>query len=243
MVDLDDAFRPAGPAASRLPVGEIAARARRRRRRRVIRAVGVSAGLVTAGLLGATTLLDGSADTDLSTIGAADLPAGPERDGPEATGGEVVGIEPDRPIVGESPVSVAPTSTPDRDPTGSDQPSSDASTAPATEPATSGAGPEPEVEPGPDDTAPATPGIRTTSTTTSAWEDGYCVRVRVDNDGADAVTWRVVFEQDGTIATLWNATAEAADDGSTVFAGADWNATLSPGGWTTFGLCLDTDPA
>jgi len=95
----------------------------------------------------------------------------------------------------------------------------------------------PEAEP----TTPPSPstdeGIVTTVTTTSSWDRGHCVEVRVENTTATPVTWEVSYTPAGTVATLWN--ARTSTDGTT-FTGEPWNATLAPTEWTTFGICIDT---
>ena len=103
----------------------------------------------------------------------------------------------------------------------------------------------PSTDPVPGDTVVEAPaGLRTEVTTTSAWEDGYCIRVRLDNDGSSPVTWRVALALDGSLASLWSATLEPADPdlgGALAFTGEpDYNTTLDPGAFTSFGMCLDT---
>jgi cellulase/cellobiase CelA1 len=83
-------------------------------------------------------------------------------------------------------------------------------------------------------------GIVATSTTTSSWEDGYCVEVRVENTTAASADWRVRYALAGSIATLWSATADDQGDGVVVFTGEeDYNRRLAPGASTTFGTCVD----
>lgn len=90
--------------------------------------------------------------------------------------------------------------------------------------------------------ADTTQGLATSISTTSAWEDGYCIQVDVDNDTADGSAWQVVLELGGTINTTWNADAVASDrPGVFVFTGlADFNVDLAPGSMTSFGTCVDT---
>jgi cellulase/cellobiase CelA1 len=206
-------------------MGEIASRAMRRRRRRMARVVGLSVGVVSFGLVAAVAFAGGSPDTDISTVSVAERP--PER----ATTTSTADDSSARPASSQIPVETLP---PDPD-----LPAATASvtTHEAGAPTTGTTLPSTTTA----TLATTTPGIRTTSTTTSAWEDGYCIRVRVDNDGSEAVAWQVVIELDGTIATLWNATAAPGDGASTIFTGSDWNAVLDPGALTTFGLCVDTE--
>jgi cellulase/cellobiase CelA1 len=210
-------------------MGEIASRAMRRRRRRIARVVGLSVGALSVGLVAAATLAGGSPDTDISTVSAVDRPPEPTTTTSTADDGSA------RPAPSQITVETLP---PDPDP----DPDLPATTAAASV-TTQEAGAPTTGTTLASTTTPTTtiPGIRTTSTTTSAWENGYCIRVRVDNDGSEAVAWQVVIEFDGTIATLWNAKAGAGDSASTIFTGSDWNAVLEPGGWTTFGLCIDTE--
>ncbi|HYD09583.1 MAG TPA: cellulose binding domain-containing protein [Acidimicrobiales bacterium] len=82
--------------------------------------------------------------------------------------------------------------------------------------------------------APAMPvDVHMTVTETSVWETGRCVEVRVDNVSDHEVTWAVGYEPEGEITELWNAQRDG-----TTFRGAEWNARLAPGAWTTFGLCV-----
>jgi endoglucanase len=84
-------------------------------------------------------------------------------------------------------------------------------------------------------------GIVATSTTTSSWDDGYCVEVRVENTTAAPADWKVRYALEGTIATLWSATADGQGDGVVVFTGEEgYNRQLAPGASTTFGTCVDT---
>ncbi|HMG43616.1 MAG TPA: cellulose binding domain-containing protein [Acidimicrobiales bacterium] len=127
-----------------------------------------------------------------------------------------------------------PAGTPDS-PTPS-EPSTSVTTSPAPAP-TPAPTPDSEAEP----TSPPPPstdeGIVTTVTTTSSWDRGHCVEVRVENTTTTPVTWEVGYTPAGTIATLWNATTSTSSD---TFTGEPWNATLAPTEWTTFGICVDT---
>lgn len=92
-------------------------------------------------------------------------------------------------------------------------------------------------------TAPAsTLGLRTSTTRTSEWEDGYCFQVDVTNQAGNGQGWRVVLDLGGSVDTVWNATVTAAGD-QTVFSGqAGYNTDLAPGASTSFGACVTTNP-
>ena len=216
MVDLRDAFRPfvdEAAAAPRRTVAEVAERAAQARRRR-IRRRSAGAGLAAAVVAGALVLTDPFATPDRSSqVSVAGDPA---------------------------PASTPPTTTaPSTTPSTTEAPTTTAPPTAAT-PATTAV---PTTQPTDSDTplVSLVDGIVATSTTTSAWEDGYCVEVRVENTTAAAVEWRVRYALDGTIATRWSATAEDQGDGVVVFTGEEgYNRRLAPGASTTFGTCVDT---
>ncbi|MEL6980850.1 MAG: cellulose binding domain-containing protein, partial [Actinomycetota bacterium] len=86
------------------------------------------------------------------------------------------------------------------------------------------------------------PGLRTSTTRTSAWEDGYCFQMEVVNDGADGAGWQIVLELGGTVDTIWNARAAGSGD-QTIFSGlAGYNTDLDPRASTSFGACITTTP-
>ncbi|WP_203818083.1 cellulose binding domain-containing protein [Paractinoplanes ferrugineus] len=73
--------------------------------------------------------------------------------------------------------------------------------------------------------------------TESAWATGYVGRMTVTNDGADRMAaWRVEFDlPDGTtLDHSWNAVVTRIGT-HYVITGASWNASLDPGGSTSFG--------
>lgn len=79
--------------------------------------------------------------------------------------------------------------------------------------------------------------VEVTVTQTGLWADGECNEVTVTNISDAAVTWEVRFTLQGTITTVWNATATP-DGDETVFAGVDYNATIEPAAAAQFGYCL-----
>lgn len=118
--------------------------------------------------------------------------------------------------------------------TGTDRTDTTASTTSSTS-LTDGGGPNHPM---------TTPGIRTSETITSQWDDGYCVQIEVINDSTDQDSWQVVLDLDGTIATLWNATVSETSPGTFAFSGLEgYNATILAGAVTSFGACVDTDPS
>ncbi|MFO0747305.1 MAG: DUF1588 domain-containing protein [Myxococcota bacterium] len=73
---------------------------------------------------------------------------------------------------------------------------------------------------------------------TSRWNEGYCMQVTVTNVGQAPSGWSVERAVDGTINNLWSAVATPVPGSDhQVFTGLEWNATLGPGGSTTFGFC------
>jgi hypothetical protein len=224
VVDLRDAFRPfvdEAAAAPRRSVAEIASRAdaaRRRRGRRRTAALAAGAGLTA--LVAVLALVGPLRGHDPSSrVSVADTPAASTTPG-----------QPDEPS------TTAPTR-----PSSTTAPSSTASTptTAADGPATTTAAPPSTVV---TDEAPLvalTDGVTTSATTTSSWEDGYCVQIRVENTTGAAVEWQVQYRSRGHIATLWNAVADRRD-GDVTFAGDEFNHRLEPAASTSFGACVDT---
>lgn len=229
MVELRDALRPFvedAAAAPRRPVAELAARAAEAQRRRIRRrtagaglAVVAFAALAVVGTRGARDPSDdvstvepaASTTTDATPVPTPEPDPGPGPDSTTATTG--------RPPSTTAPATPTPTTT--------------ATTAPP--PAEPGAGtgtPPPEV-------VALADGVEATARTTSAWEDGYCVEVRVENTTGAPVAWQVRATLDGTINTLWNAVSDSRT-GEVQFTGDTFNRELAPGAWTTFGSCVDT---
>jgi cellulase/cellobiase CelA1 len=229
VVDLRAAFRPfVDDAASgpRRPMAEVAERAegaRRRRNRRRSAAAGLAgvAGLAAVVFAVLGTLGSGGPSGDVSTVD----PAGSTSATPAA----------------ERPEDTAATSAPPPT-TAAEPPEGTATSAPPVTTAAPGS-PEPgEPTPTPGDPplVALVDGVVATPTTTSSWEDGYCVQVRVENTGASPVAWKVRYALAGTIATLWNAVADDQGGGTVVFTGDDVNHDLAAGASTTFGTCVDT---
>jgi cellulase/cellobiase CelA1 len=216
VVDLRDAFRPfldEAAAAPRRTVAEVAERAAQARRRR-IRHRSAGAGLAAAVVAGALVLVDPFATPDRSSqVSVADDPA------PTTT--PTTSASPSTaPSTTAAPITEAPTTT----------------VAPATTAV-------PTTPPADGDTplVSLVDGVVATSTTTSSWDDGYCVEVRVENTTAAEVEWRVRSALGGTIATRWSATADDQGGGVVVFTGEEgYNRRLAPGASTTFGTCVDT---
>jgi endoglucanase len=70
------------------------------------------------------------------------------------------------------------------------------------------------------------------------WGTGYCAKVTVKNNGAQAVDWLVTFEIEGRVRDLWNAVYS--QSGSTVTAeGVSWNNIVNPSQTVEFGFCAD----
>lgn len=70
------------------------------------------------------------------------------------------------------------------------------------------------------------------------WGTGYCARVTVRNNGAQAVDWLVTFEIQGRVRDLWNAVYS--QSGRTVTAeGVSWNNIVNPSQTVEFGFCAD----
>ncbi len=228
MVDLHDALRPTGTTPPP-PAGEIADRARRRRRRRHAAASGALAATIVVAVVALGSLLDRSADAPTVADGVAEGIA----DGTSA-----------RPVDqprGSTTVS-APTTGSSTDPT----PPAGAAPSPAPSTRVTGAPTSSATEPprpDPDPTAATTTaGLLTASERTSEWSGGYCFQMQVTNEGERLDAWQVVADLGGTIATLWNATAEPIGDRA-VFAGiGGYNAGLDAGERTSFGACVDVVP-
>jgi cellulase/cellobiase CelA1 len=132
------------------------------------------------------------------------------------------------PTDGSAPASTAPDTRP-----------------PATPPPTTAAptGTTPPTGSGADDArlVPLVDGVVATSTTTSSWDRGYCIEIRVENTTTAPVEWKVRSALDGTIATLWSAVADDQGGGIVVFTGEEgYNRQLAAGASTTFGTCVDT---
>lgn len=220
MVDLHDALRPTETAPPP-PVGEIAARAERRQRRRFVVATGALALTMGAATITVGALLDRSDPAPTVADGAATSPA-------------------------ESSVSPRPDPSTSPPSTGATTTSTPPTAAPEPEPAPSTTAPDTEEgrdddEAGPATTEPATtPGLRTSTTRTSEWADGYCVQVEVANEAGRVEAWQVVIDLGGTIDEVWNATVVTVGDRA-IFSGLDdYNAAIESGDTTSFGTCVDT---
>lgn len=236
MVDLHDSLRPTG-TVSPLPVSEIVTRAKRRKRRRQISATGLA--VATMGIAGFAISVVPWTPTETATVadgGEAFLTDPPEASTDDSSIREDSAEDSvDQPTTSRPPTSAGDETTP---------------SSVEAEPETSSTVPSDTQSEGTasEDTASAqsrpvtTPGIRTNSTTTSEWEDGYCVQIDVVNDGPDRRTWQVVLDPDGTVNTLWNATVVEASAGTFVFMGiGGYNDTIQPGASTSFGTCIDTN--
>ncbi len=225
MVDLHNALRP-NQTAEPLPVSEITARAKRRKRRRATSATGLTVatlGIAAVGIVSlagspppTSTVADGSADQPTETTAS---PAGTDATSTTERLDGPVSTTPPATAVDETGASLAD-----------------------TEQTSSSLAPDGTA---PDDSQPATtPGIQTSSTTTSEWATGYCVQVEVLNDGVDAVdrdTWQVALDLGGTIAEVWSANAVDAGGGTFVFSGLPgYNEAIGAGSVTSFGTCVDT---
>jgi predicted carbohydrate-binding protein with CBM5 and CBM33 domain len=145
------------------------------------------------------------------------------------------------PTTPSAPATTEPTSST----TASTTTGAPAATAPSTTTTTTSQAPMTTGQP-PSGEVPSSPvaGIATAATTTASWDRGRCVEVRVENLSRTPLSWEVHYAPGGTIASLWNATsAEQHHDGhegQVAFVGEDWNHRLPVGGWTTFGMCIDT---
>ncbi len=104
------------------------------------------------------------------------------------------------------------------------------------------AGTGPETSATADPLPMTTPGIKTSETATSQWEDGYCIQVEVSNEAQGLDMWQVELDLNGVVATVWNATFVQLDGGTVLFTGlAGYNEDLGAGSTTSFGTCVDTD--
>jgi len=219
VVDLRSALRPLveEPARDRLPTAALAERASRARKRRLRRRsaiAGVTAVVVVA--VGGSLVTGDDPDPDQVTTQGSDADA-PSTTAPATT----------------APPTTATTTPPST--TGGEGTGDPSLTTTPPRPTTTAA-------PAPDLSGPTgyDPALVVTETTTSDWENGHCVEHRVENTGDDPVTWTVELTPSGAIDTMWNARIVAEDGPRRTFAGEDWNATIAPGAWTTFGTCLTT---
>lgn len=75
---------------------------------------------------------------------------------------------------------------------------------------------------------------------TSNWDTGYCAEVKVTNNGTAPIsTWTVVLDLHQSVpSTTWNGSFAASGSTYTVTP-LSYNASLTPGGSTTFGLCAN----
>ncbi len=74
----------------------------------------------------------------------------------------------------------------------------------------------------------------------NAWGSGFLATITVRNGGAETLdAWQVSWRWPGAerIVALWNGVAQDGDAGVTI-RNASWNATLAPGGSTTFGMVV-----
>ncbi|MEM9134340.1 MAG: cellulose binding domain-containing protein [Actinomycetota bacterium] len=215
MVDLREALRPE-PTETAPPLADIAARARRRRRRRHQARAGAGALALVALLVGYGAFPRSS--SNLTTV------ADPAVDPPTAA------TTPDG-----SPDRTAAPSVPTSRPVGGDEAPDGA--APSAEP---GAG-DADGTDGDGERPVTTPGIATTSVTTSSWEGGYCLQIEVVNETSAQQRWQVVLDEGGSVAEVWNAEVEEVDD-VLVFTGEEgFNPTVDPSSSTGFGACIDRD--
>jgi len=260
MVDLRESLQPAG-SATPLPISEIAARAGRRRRRRL-------ATITTAALLAmagtATLIVNSVPRSNTAVVADAAEPAPSTMDEPGPTDGADTSPATTGPAATEAdsddaiPDETTPGTTAEEDTvsadtasTGPDRSTGDSASSTGADPSETDGLDSPDSNPADIDTGDlgtggepsTTPGLRTETTTTSQWEDGYCVEIEVNNEGETAArAWQVVLDLDGTIATLWSASIDDSTDGRFVFSGvAGYNATLDAGALTTFGACLDLE--
>ncbi|MEC9073382.1 MAG: DUF1588 domain-containing protein, partial [Myxococcota bacterium] len=105
------------------------------------------------------------------------------------------------------------------------------------------AGASPDAGAPDDDVGPATGEVSTEVSVESSWGAGHCDQVTVTNDGGTSVTWAVTLDVNGVLTQVWEATHTPTAEGLTLFKGATWNHTLSPGQSTSFGYCADTNLA
>ncbi|MGH1492269.1 MAG: cellulose binding domain-containing protein [Acidimicrobiales bacterium] len=238
MVDLHDSLRPSG-AAPPLPVSEIAARGKRRKRRRIISTAGVAAATLSIAAIAISSLPRSSAET----VTVADESSDETTDQTTALPTTIAST-----INTDTTTTTATTTTPDTTTTTADSADTDADSVGGgtddTESTTSTESSTSLSDGGAEDHPLTTPGIRTSTTITSQWEDGYCMQIEVINETVDRDSWEVGLDLDGTIATLWNATVFEMSSGTFVFSGLeDYNVTIQAGAVTSFGACIDTDPS
>lgn len=228
MVDLHDSLRPTG-AAPPLPVSEIASRGKRRKRRRAISTAGLAVVTMSIAAIAISSLPGSSAETVTVADESADEPT-------------------DRTTV--VPATIADTTTTTAAIATTDAVTADSGLGPVgagVGGGSDGVGASTESSTSLTDGGAAnhpmtTPGIRTSTTITSQWDDGYCMQIEVINDTVDQDSWQVGLDLDGTIATLWNATVGETGPGTFVFSGLeDYNVTILAGAVTSFGACVDTD--
>ena len=70
----------------------------------------------------------------------------------------------------------------------------------------------------------------------SQWNEGYCARVLVSNQGSEATAWRVTVPVSGRIQNLWKA-RYTLSNGQLSAEGEDYNRILKPGETMDFGFC------
>ena len=79
---------------------------------------------------------------------------------------------------------------------------------------------------------------------TDEWSTGFNGDVVIANDSAMAVEgWRVQFDYDGEIATLWNGVIEDHTGSTYTVTSALWNAVVAPGGSVNFGFTASSSPS
>ena len=219
MVDLRDVLRPfvdEAAAGPRRPVAEVAERAAQARRRRVRRR-SAGAGLAAVVVAGGLALVGSFTTPDRSSqVSVADTSR------PATTDATSVPLPRSTTSTSTTPTTAAPTTA---------VPST---SAPAS---TVGTLPSGDQEP----LVSLVDGVVATSTTTSSWDSGHCIEIRVENTTTSPVEWKVRSALDGTIATLWSAVADDQGGGIVVFTGEEgYNRQLAAGASTTFGTCVDT---
>ncbi len=80
--------------------------------------------------------------------------------------------------------------------------------------------------------------VTVTTTTDTSWPGGSCSTAKIVNAGAAAATWQVSLEIGGELTDVWNAVDLGAKGPTRAFRGVEWNASLPPGGSTSFGFCV-----
>ncbi|MGV6827531.1 MAG: cellulase family glycosylhydrolase [bacterium] len=76
----------------------------------------------------------------------------------------------------------------------------------------------------------------------SDWGTGYCADGLVINNTNQANEWAVNIQVEGVIRDMWNGEYTLTAEGVTV-RGGPWNNILQPGQSTSFGFCVDRNPA